>query len=51
LAGLTVDLDTLVRDFLAAMDWDPRTTRPSPGKLQSLGLDYVIRDLAGTAAD
>jgi aldehyde:ferredoxin oxidoreductase len=44
-AGITVDRDTLVNEYLAEMDWDPRTARPSNKKLLELGMDDVARDL------
>jgi aldehyde:ferredoxin oxidoreductase len=31
----------LVRDYLKAMDWDPKTVRPSTAKLRELGLEFV----------
>ena len=43
--GVTVDEQTLERDYLAAMDWDPVTTKPSKKKLLALGLDDVARVL------
>jgi aldehyde:ferredoxin oxidoreductase len=45
LASVTVDEETLDREFLAAMDWDPRTTRPSRKKLEELGLEDVAREI------
>ncbi len=45
LAGVTVDEDTLVREYLAAMDWDQKTARPSDRKLKELGLEDVARGL------
>ena len=45
LAGVTVDEDTMVQDYLAAMDWDPRTAKPSKKKLQELGLDDEAREM------
>lgn len=42
LAGVTVDEDTIDREFLDAMDWDLKTTQPSEQKLQYLGLDKVV---------
>jgi len=44
LAGVTVDADTLVKEYVAAMDWDAATARPSEKKLKSLGLDDIARD-------
>jgi aldehyde:ferredoxin oxidoreductase len=45
LAGVTIDEDTLVREYLAAMDWDQKTARPSDKKLKELGLEDVIQEL------
>ncbi len=45
LAGITVDEDTMDRDYLAAMDWDLKTAKPSKKKLLELGLDDVAKEL------
>ena len=45
LAGVTVDEDTLVSEYLAAMDWDQKTARPSDKKLKELGLEDVAQAL------
>jgi aldehyde:ferredoxin oxidoreductase len=45
LAGVTVDEDTLVKEYLSAMDWDPKTAKPSKKRLQELGLEDVAREL------
>lgn len=45
LAGITVDEETLKRDYLTAMDWDLETARPSKRKLQELGLEDVAEQL------
>jgi aldehyde:ferredoxin oxidoreductase len=45
LAGITIDEDTMDRDYLATMDWDPRTMMPSKKKLQQLGLVDVAKAL------
>ena len=45
LAGVTVDEETLDREYLTAMDWDVKTTKPSKQKLQELGLDDVAREI------
>ncbi len=45
LAGITVDADTLVKEYVAAMDWDLKTARPSEKKLKELGLDDVAQEL------
>lgn len=45
LKDISVDEESLVQDYLAAMDWDPVTTRPSNQKLKELGLEDVISQL------
>ena len=45
LAGVTVDDDTMIKEFLAAMDWDAKTAKPSKKKLLELGLEDVAKDL------
>jgi aldehyde:ferredoxin oxidoreductase len=45
LKGVTVDLDTQVRDYLQAMGWDAETGVPSEATLQELGLNFVAADL------
>jgi aldehyde:ferredoxin oxidoreductase len=45
LTGVTVDEDTLVKEYLATMDWDLKTARPSKKKLQELGLEDVAQVL------
>jgi len=42
LKGITVDGDTLRKDYVEAMNWDPVTTKPSPRRLMELGLEHVI---------
>jgi len=44
-AGVTVDLDTQVRDYLEAMGWDTKTGVPTRETLERLGLDFVAADL------
>jgi aldehyde:ferredoxin oxidoreductase len=44
--GVTVDLDTQVREYCAAMAWDPETARPSRDRLASLGLEDLAADVA-----
>jgi aldehyde:ferredoxin oxidoreductase len=41
LAGVTIDEESVNREFLEAMDWDLKTTRPSQQKLRYLGLDEI----------
>ncbi|MDW8079361.1 MAG: aldehyde ferredoxin oxidoreductase family protein [Thermoguttaceae bacterium] len=46
-AGVTVDVDTQVREYLEAMGWDPVTGIPTPETLRRVGLEWVIPDLHG----
>ncbi|MGQ9574155.1 MAG: aldehyde ferredoxin oxidoreductase family protein [Thermoguttaceae bacterium] len=45
LKGVTVDVDTQVREYLEAMGWDPKTGIPTKETLLDLGLDFVAADL------
>jgi aldehyde:ferredoxin oxidoreductase len=45
LAGVTVDEETLDSEFLAAMDWHLKTTKPSRKKLQELDLEDVAQEI------
>jgi len=40
-----VEIDTLLQDFLAAIEWDLRSANPSPRRLTELSLDDVAEDL------
>jgi len=44
-AGRQIDMETLAKDYLAAMDWDPNTGKPSRKKLLELGLEDVAKAL------
>jgi aldehyde:ferredoxin oxidoreductase len=44
LARVTVDEDTMAREYLTEMDWDLKTARPSKSKLQELGLADVAQE-------
>ena len=44
-AGISVDEDTLYREYLQVMDWDTETARPSKTKLNDLGMNDVIQDI------
>jgi aldehyde:ferredoxin oxidoreductase len=44
-AGVTIDQDTLIKEYLTAMDWDGETAKPSKRKLLELGLEDVAREL------
>jgi aldehyde:ferredoxin oxidoreductase len=43
--GVTVEIDTQVRDYLTAMGWDTETGIPTKETLDGLGLDFVSADL------
>jgi aldehyde:ferredoxin oxidoreductase len=45
LKGISVDMETMVKEYLELMDWDPVTTVPSQKRLKELGLDEVAADL------
>jgi aldehyde:ferredoxin oxidoreductase len=49
-ADFGLDTATLEKEFLEACDWDPETTKPSPAKLASLGLDDLIPVVHGARA-
>jgi len=44
-AGREVDMETMARDYLVAMDWDPDTAKPTKKKLLELGLEDVAKAL------
>ena len=44
-AGVTVDVETQVKDYLEAMGWDTETGVPKKETLVGLGLDFVAADL------
>jgi aldehyde:ferredoxin oxidoreductase len=44
-AGVTIDEDTMVKEYLTAMDWDLKTAKPSKKKLLELGLADVAQEL------
>jgi len=45
LAGVTIDEDTMIKEYLTAMDWDLKTAKPSKKKLLELGLKEVAQEL------
>ncbi len=47
LKDISVDMGTMVKEYLELMDWDPVTTVPSQKRLRELGLDEVAADLKG----
>ena len=48
-ANITVDVETMRREFYVARGWDPDSGIPSEQVLRDLGLDDVARDLHGGA--
>lgn len=48
-AGVTVDVETLTRDFFAAMRWDVQTALPDPVRLEELGLTDAAADVRAMA--
>ena len=44
-AGVTVDEDIMIKEYLATMDWDTKSAKPSKKKLLELGLEDVAKDL------
>jgi aldehyde:ferredoxin oxidoreductase len=47
LAGVTIDVDRQVHDYLEAMGWDTTTGVPKRETLKALDLDFVAADLHG----
>lgn len=45
LKDISVDMDTMVKEYLEFIDWDPVTMIPSQKKLMELELDEVAKDL------
>jgi aldehyde:ferredoxin oxidoreductase len=45
--NITVDINTQVREYCDAMDWDRETAVPSRERLLALGLEKVAQDLHG----
>jgi aldehyde:ferredoxin oxidoreductase len=45
LKGVSIDEETVDREYLVAMDWDLVTTKPSRRKLEELGMEGVARVL------
>ena len=44
-AGVTVDVDTMVSEYYEAMDWDPVTGKPNRNRLIQLGLEDIAKDI------
>jgi aldehyde:ferredoxin oxidoreductase len=45
--GHVPQLEPMLREYYAARDWDWETGRPSRGKLNTLGMEEIARDLWG----
>jgi aldehyde:ferredoxin oxidoreductase len=45
--GVTVDEDTLLKEYMTAEGWQPGTAKPSKEKLLELGLNDVAKDIWG----
>jgi aldehyde:ferredoxin oxidoreductase len=43
LEGITVDIDTLTREYREAMEWDPLTGKPTDACLAQLGLQEFVK--------
>jgi aldehyde:ferredoxin oxidoreductase len=43
-SGITIDIDSLVKDFYSAMDWNSNTAWPNPDKLDILGLKDLVEN-------
>ncbi|MFW6082986.1 MAG: aldehyde ferredoxin oxidoreductase C-terminal domain-containing protein, partial [Chloroflexota bacterium] len=44
-AGVTVEIDTLLKEHLEEMDWDPESAKPNAERLIELGMEDVAQDL------
>ena len=42
LAGVTIDIDTLISEYCKAMGWDPQTRKPTRETLEKLGLTDLV---------
>lgn len=45
LKGIMLDEETIAGEYVAAMEWDPKSAKPGKKKLEELGLDDVARVL------
>ena len=46
LAGVTVDYQTQIREYLEAVGWDASTTMPGADALRALGLDELVAQVS-----
>ena len=44
LAGVTIDVDSLAREYRQAVGWDPDSGKPNDGTLEKLGLTQLVSD-------
>ncbi len=44
-SGVTIDLETMAKEFYRDMQWEWKTGRPSKRRLDQLGLDFVRKEL------
>jgi aldehyde:ferredoxin oxidoreductase len=42
-AGVTLDVDNLAREYRQAMGWDPESGQPQKSTLEKLGLTELIK--------
>ncbi|HGE69579.1 TPA: aldehyde ferredoxin oxidoreductase [Candidatus Poribacteria bacterium] len=45
LKDVSIDKETMIKEYLELVDWDQKTAVPSKSALSRLGLDFVIGDL------
>ncbi|MBM4435626.1 MAG: aldehyde ferredoxin oxidoreductase family protein [Actinobacteria bacterium] len=43
--GVTVDIDTQVREYCEATGWDTKTAIPKRDRLEKLGMQFLVKDL------
>jgi aldehyde:ferredoxin oxidoreductase len=41
-AGVTIDIDSLAREYRHAMGWEPQSGRPAETTLEKLGLTGLV---------
>jgi aldehyde:ferredoxin oxidoreductase len=44
LSGVTIDVDSLARDYRQAMGWDPDSGKPDDAMLEKLGLAQLVKN-------
>lgn len=47
LKGVTIDIDTLTKEYRKAMGWDPDTGHPTEASLTKLGLERLVKEHDG----